>query len=451
MTAVARFAPSPTGLLHVGNARVALVNWLFARSRAGRFILRIDDTDPERSDPQFAAAITEDLRWLGLNWDELVRQSERMPLYGETLEGLKAIGRIYPCYETSQELEAKRWRQLRTGEPPLYDRAALGLTEAARKALEAEGRRPHWRFLLEARKIAWDDLVHGRIRFDAASLGDPVLVRSDGLPLYALTSVVDDILLKVTHIVRGDDHIANSAVQVQLFEALRAEAPAFAHLPLMTDIKGGGLSKRLGSLSLGRLREEGIEPMAVNSLLAKLGTSDPLETRLDLRHLVAEFDFAKFSRSGPKFDDEELKRLNARLLHETPFDRVRGRLKDMGLEEADESFWLAVRPNLERLADAEWWWRVCHGEVEPVITNEAVTAKAAELLPAGPWNGRTWTAENWEAWTGAVAAATGAKGEALFLPLRLALTGRDRGPELKNLLPMIGAERVMSRFKGKTA
>lgn len=446
MTVVTRFAPSPTGLLHVGNARVALINWLFARKSGGKFLLRIDDTDPERSKPEYAAAIEQDLAWLGLAWDELFHQSGRFNDYLAAFGKLRVAQRIYPCYETPEELEAKRKRQLARKLPPVYDRAALKLTEAERSKLEAEGRKPHWRFLLEAEKISWNDAVHGDITFDAASLSDPVLVRSDGQPLYTFTSVVDDIAFAVTHIVRGDDHIANSAAQIQIFRAFGAAVPGFGHLPLLTDAQGGSLSKRLGSLSLGMLREDGIEPMAVNSLLAKLGTSDAIEPRAELSELVIEFDFAKFSRAGPKFDVAELERINARLMHELSYAQVRSRLSELGLQEADAHFWEAVRGNLTRLSDAKTWWDVCFGRIAPEIVDAGLTAKAAELLPPEPWNGGTW-----RAWTGTLMAATGAKGKALYKPLRLALTGREHGPELQDLLPMIGRERARARLLGQAA
>lgn len=446
MTVSVRFAPSPTGLMHVGNARVALINWLFARKSGGRFLLRLDDTDTERSRPEFAAAIEDDLAWLGLAHDEKVRQSDRLPLYREAFERLRAAARVYPCYETPEELEVKRKRQLARGLPPIYDRAALKLSESERGRLESEGRTPHWRFKLEAEAANWRDLVHGDLRFAGGHLSDPVLVRSDGQPLYTFTSVVDDIAFAITHIIRGDDHIANSAAQIPLFHALGGVPPAFAHLPLLTDATGAGLSKRLGSLSLAHLRGEGIEPMAVNSLLAKLGTSDPIEPRVHLAALVAEFDFAKFSRATPKFDDHELARLNTRLLHGLSFADVRPRLADVGLAQADEPFWNAVRGNLARLSDAKAWWEICHGRLEPAIVDASLTAKAAEMLPPEPWQESTF-----RDWTKAVSAATGAKGKALYMPLRLALTGREHGPELQDLLPIIGLERARARLTGKAA
>jgi glutamyl-tRNA synthetase len=430
----------------VGNARVALVNWLFARRLEGRFLLRIDDTDRERSRPEFAEGIEEDLRWLGLDWDDKIRQSDRLALYDEALARLRAQGRAYACYETPEELETKRRLRLAKGQPPVYDRAGLKLSDAEKRKLDTEGRRPHWRFLLSDERMEWDDLVHGPLGFEPESLSDPVLVRSDGQPLYAFTSVVDDIAFRITHILRGDDHIANSAAQIQIFAALGARAPRFGHLPLLTDIEGGGLSKRLGSLSLRELREQGIEPLALASLLARVGTSDPIEPVASLGALVAAFDLGKFGRAPPKFDPEALIRLNARLLHEMPFEEAKPRLVAAGLGQADETFWLAVRPNLSTVAGAKEWWNICRGRVAPAIRDAAFTDTAAGLLPPPPWGPSTW-----REWTEAVSKATGAKGKGLYMPLRLALTGLEHGPALENLLPMIGPERARARLSGKTA
>ncbi|AWK87378.1 glutamate--tRNA ligase [Azospirillum thermophilum] len=446
MSTAVRFAPSPTGRLHVGNVRQALVNWLFARRTGGSFLFRLDDTDEERSTQAFADAIAADLTWLGLTWDRFARESDRYPRYDEVAEALKAAGRLYPCYETAEELSLKRASLVSQGRPPIYDRAALRLSDADRARLEAEGRRPHWRFKLAPDPVAWEDLVRGPVRFEGTALSDPVLIREDGRPLYTLTSVVDDADFAITHIIRGEDHVANTAVQIQIFEAMGAGVPVFAHLPLLTDAAGQGLSKRLGSLAIGSLREEGVEPMALNSLLAKLGTSDPIEARLTLDELAADFDLAKVSRATPKFDPEELMRLNARLLHLMPFESVRGRLESLGLAGADAAFWEAVRPNLARLADAADWWAVTHAPVTPVVEDAAFLEQAAALLPGEPWDAGTWGA-----WANAVKGATGRKGKELFLPLRRALTGRDHGPELKNLLPLIGRPRALRRLAGETA
>jgi len=447
MSTAVRFAPSPTGRIHVGNVRLALVNWLFARKTGGTFLFRLDDTDEERSTQAFADGIARDLTWLGLTWDRFARESDRYPRYDEAAAALKASGRLYPCYETPEELSLKRASLVSQGRPPIYDRAALRLTDADRARLEGQGRKPHWRFQLTPAPIEWTDLVRGPVKFEGTALTDPVLIREDGRPLYTLTSVVDDVDFAITHIIRGEDHVANTAVQIQIFEALGGAVPSFAHLPLLTDAGGQGLSKRLGSLSIGSLRDDdGIEPMALASLLAKLGTSDPIEARLTLDELVAEFDLSKVSRATPKFDPEDLARINARVLHLMPFDRVADRLEAMGLAGADAAFWDAVRPNLTRLEEARDWWVVTHAPVTPLAEDANFLTQAAALLPEEPWDLATWGA-----WTAAVKGTTGRKGKELFLPLRRALTGRDHGPELKNLLPLIGRARAMRRLGGETA
>jgi len=446
MTVKVRFAPSPTGFLHVGNARVAVVNRLLASVKGGRFLLRYDDTDRERSKTEYVAAIAEDLAWLGIAWEEEAFQSARLERYEAAAQTLKAAGRLYPCYETTDELELKRKLQLGRGKPPVYDRAALKLSDADRAALEGEGRRPHWRFRLDHEDVRWDDLVRGASHAHAATLSDPVLIRADGTFLYTLPSVVDDIDFAISHVVRGEDHVTNTAPQIQLFRALGAVPPVFAHLPLLTDASGGGLSKRLGSLSLGDLRAQGIEPMAVNSLLARLGTSDAVEACSDLEALAAGFDLAHFSRATPKFDPHELELLNARLLHAMDWDQARPRLAALGLDAAGAAFWDAVKGNLARLSDAADWWKVVAGPQAPVIEDAEFAAQAALLLPAEPWDQTTWGV-----WTEAVKRASDRKGRALFHPLRLALTGRENGPELKTLLPLVGRDRALKRLGGATA
>jgi glutamyl-tRNA synthetase len=443
---VVRFAPSPTGLLHVGNLRGALINWLYAQAAGGTFILRMDDTDQERSSKAYADAIEEDMRWLGLIWDRLERQSDRVTSHNAAIDRLRADGRLYACYETPDELTTKRRLQMASGKPPVYDRSGLKLTDADRADLEAQGRKPHWRFLLDQEEVRWDDLVRGAVHFDAGSLSDPVVIRSDGTPLYMLPSVVDDMELAVTHVIRGEDHVANTAEQVQIFKALGGTVPVFGHFPLLAGSEGEGLSKRLGSLSLKDLRDEGFEPMALLSLVARLGTSDSIEPVAELDELVRTFDISHFSRGTAKFDPRELRRLNGKLLHDTPFDQVSARLADLGLEQADQVFWDAVRPNLELLPDVSVLWQVIHGPITPVLEDPAFVEQAADLLPELPWDEGTW-----KQWTTAVKEATGAKGKALFLPLRLALTGLDHGPEMKNLLPLIGSERAQARLRGESA
>lgn len=439
-----RFAPSPTGPLHVGNARAALVNWLFARSTGGHFLLRLDDTDTERSTPEFAAAIETDLRWLGLDWDSFARQSDRIASYEAALERLRASGRLYPCYETAEELDAKRNRQLARKLPPVYDRAALKLTAAERARLEAEGRQPHWRFQLDGRRVEWTDLVKGPVHVETTTVSDPVLVRGDGRVLYTLSSVVDDIELGITHIIRGEDHLTNSGAQVELFEALGATAPAFAHLSLLMGAAGEEMSKRIGSspLSLAQVRSSGVESMALASLLARLGTSDPVEARAHMADLLAGFELGRFGKTQVKFDLMELARLNARVLHITPLADVADRLATLGVP-ADAAFWEAVRPNLSTLAEAADWWAMAHGDLPPRAADPLAQAAAA-LLPPEPWDATTWSL-----WTARVTEATGIKGKALFLPLRRALTGRDHGPEMKFVLPLIDPARAKARLLGE--
>ncbi len=445
MTVTVRFAPSPTGRLHAGNIRTALINFMFAQKMSGDFILRLDDTDQERSTEEFAEGIREDLRWLGLNWDRQISQFDRLLRYVGVSENLKEMGRLYPAYETPEELDLKRKRQLARGKPPVYDRAALELSDAERAAFEAEGRKPHWRFKLDPVGVVWDDLVRGRQHVDAASLSDPVLIRGDGTYLYTLPSVVDDIDLGVTHIIRGEDHVANTAPQLQLFEALSAKPPAFGHHNLLVGPEGQALSKRDGSLSIEGLREEGLEALSVASYAATIGTSDPVAPHMSFDELVQAFAFSKLSRSPARFDPRDLRLLNAKLLHMLPFAAVAERLKAMDVG-GGEAFWEAVRGNLEVLADTKLWWRVVEGPLAPVIDNGDLCLAAAKLLPPEPWNEETWPA-----WSSAVKAETGAKGKALFQPLRLALTGEQHGPELKALLPLIGRERAQARLEGKTA
>ncbi len=436
-----RFAPSPTGLLHAGNARTALINWLFAQELGGDFVLRFDDTDTDRSTAGFADAIDRDLAWLGLTWTRVERQSARLPAYEAALERLKHAGRAYPCFETPEELEFKRRRQRARGLPPVYDRAALSLDADQRSALEAEGRRPHWRFKLDHERTGWTDLVRGSHEIDAASVSDPVVVRADGTFLYMLPSTVDDIDMAVTHVVRGEDHVGNTGVQIQMFRALGAEPPAFGHVPLLVDASGEGLSKRIGSRSLADLREGGIEPLPLAIYLASLGTGAGLDPTSTLADLVAAFDITRFGRATPRFDPDQLERLNAGYLHALPYSAVAERLAALGLDHADDAFWAVVRPNLARLTEAAGWHAVCFGEITPIGDDPTFLVTAMELAPAGPWDGETWGA-----WTAAIKTATGRKGKALFQPLRLALTGRPNGPALDGLLPLIGREHALARM-----
>jgi glutamyl-tRNA synthetase len=440
MTVVTRFAPAPTGRIHVGNIRTAIHNWLWARKHGGRFILRFDDTDPERSSEESAIAIRADLGWLGLAWDEEHRQSARFDRYDAALDRLRAAGRVYPAYETAQELDLKRKVQLSRGRPPVYDRAALALTGQDRARLEAEGRRPHWRFRLDHdAAIEWDDLIRGRQHFDPALLSDPVIRREDGSWLYMLPSSVDDIDMGVTHVVRGEDHVTNTALQIQMFEALGATPPAFAHEALLVGSEGK-LSKRLGSLGVDAMRDDGIEPLAILAKLARIGTSLPVEPAVDPAPLVAAFDFATFGRAPARFDLEELKALNARIIHLLPFDAVADRLP-AGMAAED---WAAIRPNLKTVAEAADWWAILHGHVEVAAAEEdrdflAAAAAAAEAMD--------WSEAPWAKLVAALKETTGRGGKALFLPLRRALTGRDSGPEMAAMLPLIGREETIARLR----
>jgi len=436
-----RFAPSPTGLLHVGNARVALANWLVARKRKATFVLRLDDTDTGRSTPEFAKAIEEDLRWLGLDWDESFAQSTRLDAYTTAMERLIAARRLYPCFESEEELVAKRERRRREGRAPVYDREALRMTPAQLAKARENGKTPYWRFQLSARTVTWKDAVLGPRAVKLQAISDPVLVRADGTFLYTFASVVDDLETKVTHIIRGEDHVTNTGVQLDILQALGGDSQKvfFAHLPLLTDSDGGPLSKRLGSLSLRQLRRDGIEPAALAGMLATLGSSaDPVAAMP--ADLVADFDITRFGTSPARFDIAQLLVLNRRMLHALPFAEVQQRLP----EGATEAFWLAVRGNLDLPAEARDWWEVVTGEVatpELDAADRETLRAALELLPEGEPGPDTWFA-----WTAALTARTGVKGRKLFLPLRLALTGVDKGPDLKSFLPLLPRETITRRL-----
>lgn len=440
-----RFAPSPTGRIHVGNVRTALMNWLFAVREGGQVLLRIDDTDLARSTKEYEQGIVDDLAWLGLKWNERANQSHRFDVYEKAAAKLKAEGLLYPCYETEDELDRKRKIAQSRGRPPVYDRAALKLTAEERAKLEAEGRKPHWRFKLSGARKDWVDLVRGPQSIDTASLSDPVLIREDGAFLYTLPSVVDDIDFKITHIVRGEDHVTNSGVQIEIFEALGGEVPAFGHFPLLVGADGGALSKRIGSLGVGELAAEGYEPMAVLSHLAKIGTSDPVEPRLTIEQLADEFAFEKIGRAPARFDPEELKRVNAAVLHQLDYAAVKDRLAKLEADKG-EGFWNAIRANIQLLPEARQWAHIVDGPIEPFVPDAAFAAAALEVLPKGAYDGATWGA-----FVAAVKDKTGAKGKALFMPLRQALTGLDHGPEMAALFPLIGEDRARKRLQGQTA
>jgi glutamyl-tRNA synthetase len=435
---IVRFAPSPTGRIHIGNARTAILNWLMAQKSGGQFILRYDDTDTARSTQAFADGIAADLDWMGIKPDRTERQSARFGHYDAVVEKMKSEGKLYPCYETADELERRRKRQEARGGPRVYDRAALKLSDDEKAELEAKGRKPHWRFKLDHRVIEWNDVIRGPQHTDLASQSDPVLVREDGTYLYTLPSVIDDIDFEITHVIRGEDHVTNAGVQVAITEALGGNAPIYAHHSLLTGADGKGLSKRLGSLSISSMREQGLEAMAVVSHAALLGTSDNIHPCADYRELVDGFDLHKLSRAPGRFDEKELTALNAKLLHMLPWDAVKDRLPDQ-----TEAFWLAVRGNIEKLSDTAQWASVLKGGFKGTITadDQAYIAVARAALPPAPWDQTTW-----KSWTEALKGSTGRKGKDLFMPLRRALTGLDHGPELAALLPLIGREEALSRL-----
>jgi glutamyl-tRNA synthetase len=438
MSTIVRFAPSPTGRIHIGNARTAILNWLMSRKENGQFILRYDDTDTARSTQEYADGIATDIAWMGITPDRVEWQSKRFGRYDDVVADMKAKGQLYPCYETADELERRRKRQEARGGLRTYDRAALKLTAEERAALEAEGRKPHWRFKLDHRVIEWNDLIRGPQHTDLASQSDPVLVREDGTYLYTLPSVIDDIDFGITHVIRGEDHVTNAGVQVAITEALGGKPPIYAHHSLLVGADGKGLSKRIGSLSIASMREQGLEPMAVVSHAALLGTSDNIHPCADVQELVDGFDLTKISRAPGRFDEKDLNQLNAKLLHMLPWDAVKHRLPDH-----TEAFWLAVRGNIEKFTDTAMWADVIANDAKHGVAAEdaGFIAEARQLLPDEPWDGSTW-----KQWTDAVKAKTDRKGKSLFMPLRLALTGLDHGPELAALLPLIGRQRVLDRM-----
>ena len=447
MSVVTRFAPSPTGHLQLGNIRTFLITYLFGRSQQGKCILRIDDTDLERSKDEYTESIKCDLTWLGIAWDDYRHQKGRDDVYNAARDKLLAANRLYACYETEDELALKRKSALGRGLPPIYDRAALKLTDEQKAAFEAAGRKPHYRFLLEHKPIAWKDMVRGKVEFHGKDISDPVLIREDGTALYHLGSVVDDIEYGVTHIVRGEDHVSNTAFHTQMFEALGATPPTFAHLPLVFDAEGKKLSKRLGSLSIATLRDdEGLEPITIAAFLARLGTSDPIEPFAQIDELIKQFDFSRFSRSNPRFIDEELFRLNAKILHRMNYAEAKPRLEKMGLADLDEDFWNVARANISRFKEIEQWWHVAKGPVTPIIdeADKDYATQALGLLPATPWDSTTWTT-----WVDAIKSATGRTGKNLFMPLRQALTGMGHGPDMPHLLLLIGHDMAKERLQGK--
>ena len=435
MTVTTRFAPSPTGWIHVGNLRTALMNYLIARKSGGQFILRLDDTDQERSKEEYADGIKADLDWLGLHWDRVERQSLRMDRYRETADQLRGAGRFYECFETPVELDLKRKKLLNMGRPPVYDRTSLALDEAGRAAMRAEGREGYWRFLLNQNRIEWTDGILGPISIDAASVSDPVLIRADGQVLYTFASSVDDIDMGVSFIVRGADHVTNTATQIQIMEALGGTPPSFAHHSLLTGPQGEELSKRLGTLSLRDLRARGVEPMALLSLMARLGSSKPVELIGSMEELVDTFDISAFGSAPTKFDAEDLFPLTRHYVQGLPFVAVADRIAALGVpDDTAQAFWAVAKGNITVLADLGDWWALFRDGAEPLVDegDREFVRQALAMLPPQPWTQTTWGD-----WTAAVKEATGRKGKDLFRPLRRAMTGRDAGPEMADVMPLL--------------
>lgn len=442
MTTVVRFAPSPTGDIHLGNARTALFNWLFALKTGGEFILRFDDTDIERSRVEFNDRIERDLRWLGIDPHRIEWQSRRAASYDSARDRLVEAGRLYPCYETPDELDRRRKRARARGLPPIYDRAALQLSDADRARFQAEGRQPHWRFRLDGRPVEFEDLIRGAQSVHTDSMSDPVLVRADGTYLFTLPSIVDDIEMGVTHVIRGEDHVSNTGAQIELIEALGGQVPAFGHHNLLVDPEGKSLSKRLGSLSIGALRDAGYEPLAVALAAVLTGTSEPIAPQASLAGFAKNFDLATISRAPARFDFAELDHLNARMVHDYAYADVADRLAAMGIEDA-EPVWNAVRGNLAKFSEVSEWNEIVRGPIAPVIADadRDLIAAARVSLPNEPWDETTW-----KSWTELLKSKTGRKGAALYRPLRLALTGREDGPELRTLLPVLGRKACLDRL-----
>jgi len=438
-----RFAPSPTGFLHIGNFRTALVNFLFARKEKGHFMLRIDDTDHERSSLEFEKAIIEDLSWMNFKWDSLEKQSNRLKRYDEALETLLDKKRAYACYETAEELSLKRKAQLSSGKPPVYDRSSLRLSDSDVADLKAKGNKPHYRFLLDHSEVIWNDLIKGGSKYHMSSLSDPVILREDGRVIYTLASVVDDIDFDITHILRGEDHMTNSAAQIQLFEALGSAAPNLGHLSLLTDISGAGLSKRLGSLSLKDLRNEGIHPMAISSLLSKVGTSDPVEIKKEIETIILYFDINKFGKSKSKFDKNELSILNSKIYQLIDFEEINEDLNKMNISITKE-FWNLIRGNIALLKNVKDWWDICFGIIDSIIENQDFLDTALEALPKDQFNEKTWST-----WTQKLSQKTGKKGKELYMPLRLCLTGQNKGLEMADLILMMGRDKVIKRLSNQ--
>lgn len=438
---ITRFAPSPTGKLHIGNVRTALINWLYTKKHGGEFVLRMDDTDLTRSKEEYKNAIIEDLEWLGLSWDKSFNQLSRLKKYDQAKNELLAKGRLYPCYETPEELEIKRKLQLSRGLPPIYDRAALKLSEEQIKQYETQGRKPHYRFLIEDKEICWEDMVKGEIKYHGAKLSDPIIIRADESMTYMLCSTIDDIEYKITHVIRGEDHVSNTAIQIQMFEAMGASPPAFGHLSLVKS-KDDKISKREGGFDISALRNvKNIEPMAINSFLCFIGSSNPIHACKTMQELIDKFDMSSYSKSPTTYMPEELELLNHKLVITYEYSDILEYLQQNDLKNVDEKFWLAIRPNISNLSEIKDWWQIYHAPEKVSNLDQELLYIAAKHLP------KQITNATWKEWTNEIATASGKKGKDLFMPLRLALTGKSSGPELKNLLPLLSREEIISRLK----
>lgn len=436
MSIVTRIAPSPTGKLHVGNIRTALVNWLYARVHKGKFILRIDDTDRERSRQEYTDSILRDMEWLGLYWDELHFQSKREDVHQDAKRRLIEMGRLYPCFETHEELELKKKMLLSRNMPPIYDRAALKLTQQERDKMMNHVT-PHYRFFVSDEKIAWNDMIRGDVTFEGRNISDPVFVRADGSMTYMIATVADDIDLGITHIIRGEDHITNSAIHLQMFEALGKPVPRFGHLSLLKALDGE-ISKRIGGFEIESMRESGIHPRAIISFLAKLGTSDPVELKESIEQVISEFSLCKFSKAPTTYSLDELLRINTKLTHKLPFTEARSYFH----YPITESFWNKVQGNIHYIKDVEMWWDICSRDISASVEDKDLIRTAAALLPEGEVSSDTW-----EVWTKRLKDSTGLSGKALFMPLRMALTGIEHGPELKSVLPLLGRQKIIHRLE----
>ena len=441
MTVITRFAPSPTGLLHLGNIRTALINWLYARTHNGKFILRIDDTDQERSKDEYISKIKYDLEWLGIDYDDTFNQSSRFERYREQFEKLKADGRIYPCYETPEELERKRKLQMASGGKQVYDRSSLSLTDEEKRAYEDDGRKPHWRFLLQTERLKWNDLLKGELDIDLTSLSDPVLFREDGVPLYTFSSAVDDIDYNITNVIRGDDHTSNTAVQIEIINAIDKNRITFAHHALLKASSGDKLSKRDNVISIDSFRKSNLEPLAILSLLATIGTSQSIELKDSLNQIISEFKLETISTSPGRIEIDVLNALNKKQVQKLNFDEVSKRLKNID-EKIDEKFWNTIRSNLETVEGVKQWSDIVFDSKLIEAEDKEYIKSAMELIPDDPWDENTW-----ELWTSAIKEKTGRKGKELFLPLREAFTGMSHGPEMKLLIQLIGREKILERVK----